>query len=484
MTIAILGAGFSGLCMGARLRQCGHKNFKIYEKADEVGGTWRENTYPGVACDVPSHLYSFSFSANPNWSSRYSPGAEIFEYAKDVTRSFDLYPDIEFGRHVLALNHDGERWIIAFKDGTTVTAGVVVSGLGGLHVPNIPEFDGTASFTGPIFHTAEWRDGVDLAGKHVAVVGSAASAVQVVPEIADVVSQLDIYQRTPNWILPRRSYRYPKFVKRLFSTFPWLARAYRGIYFSINEARFSAFQLGDSLIRRIATSIFHNHLNASIDDEELRKALTPSYPIGCKRVLISDSYFEALNRKSVNVVTDGVAALTPTGVRTSSGEERAADVIILATGFRSFDILQSVDVTGPTGTKLRDAWSDRISAHRTIATPGFPNFFLLLGPNSGLGHNSVLLMIEAQVEYILKLLKQAENVGARLIEPRREAADRYAASLQGELAQRVWSADCGAWYVDENGHNFTLYPNSVRHFLRAMRTPSMAEYSMPPTPPS
>ena len=475
-TFAILGAGFSGLGMAIRLRQEGIDSFTIYEKADEVGGTWRENVYPGVACDVPSHLYSFSFAPNPNWSRRFSPGGEIWDYMKDCARKFDLYRSIQFGKKATAVVHDGKRWRIDFEDGSSATADYVVSGLGGLHEPNVPAFEGLESFEGPAFHTAQWRDDVDLTGKRVAIIGSAASAVQVIPEIVDKVARLDVYQRTPNWVMPRHSFAYPGWAKALFARAPFLARLYRGFYFSFLEWRFSSFKKDDNYVKRIVRKTFAKHMDAQVSDPELRAKLTPDYPVGCKRILISDDYLASIQHESVELVTDPIDAVTPKGVRTKDGRERPVDVLILATGFKPFDILESIAVTGPSGLTLKEAWKDGIAAHRTIAAPGFPNFFLLLGPNSGLGHNSVILMIEAQVNYIIKLLKAA-GAGASIV-PKAAAAKAFDRELQARLQGRVWAAECGSWYVDENGRNYTLYPDAVRGFLREMKTPDVSEYEI------
>ena len=474
--IAILGAGFSGMGMAIRLKQEGFNNFVVYEKADEVGGTWRENVYPGVACDVPSHLYSFSFEPNPRWSRRYSPGGEIWDYMKACAKKYDLYPFIRFGKKVTAIRHDGREWTIEFADGSCAMADYVVSGLGGLHEPNIPDIPGKERFKGPMFHTAQWRKDADLTGRRVAIIGSAASAVQVIPEIVDKVAHLDVYQRTPNWVMPRHSYRYPAWLRSVFEAAPFLARLYRGFYFTMMEQRFSAFKKDENRVKKFVRKIFQKHLESQVSDPALRAKLTPDYPVGCKRILISDDYFAAIQKPNVDLVTEGIAEITADGVKTKDGRERPADVIVLATGFKVFDILASIDVTGPAGASLRETWKGGIAAHRTVVVPGFPNFFLLLGPNSGLGHNSVVLMIEAQVNYVLDLVRHAGD-GA-LIEPTEAAAKAYDAQLQRDLQDRVWAAGCGAWYVDAGGRNFTLYPHNVRAYLKEMKAPDYAEYAV------
>ncbi len=474
--IAILGAGFSGMGMAIRLRQEGFDNFTIYEKASEVGGTWRENRYPGVACDVPSHLYSFSFEPNPRWTKRYSPGDEIYEYSKHCARKYDLYRSIEFGKCVTAIRHDGSEWCIEFSDGSVATADFVISGLGGLHEPNIADIPGRHGFAGPVFHTAQWRDDVDLTGKRVAIIGSAASAVQVIPEIVGKVAHLDIYQRTPNWVLPRMSYEYPKWLRNVFEKVPLLARAYRAFYFNMLEWRFLAFHKDENYMKRTVRKAFEKHLHGQVHDAVLREKLTPQYPVGCKRILVTDDYFPAIQKEKVELITDAITAITPGGVRTKDGCDHPADVIIMATGFKVFDILESTEVTGANGVNLCDYWKDGVRAHRTIAVPGFPNFFMLLGPNSALGHNSVILMIEAQVNYVIGLIRNAKPGALITVQPK--AAQVYDERIQRELQERVWAARCGAWYVDENGRNFTLYPHNVRTYLKEMRAPDFKEYEI------
>ncbi len=478
--IAILGAGFSGMGMAIRLKQEGFENFTIYEKASEVGGTWRENRYPGVACDVPSHLYSFSFEPNPNWSRRYSPGGEIWDYMKHCAQKYGLYPSIQFKKTVSAIRHDGKEWTIDFADGSSVNADYVVSGLGGLHEPNIPDIAGLDDFKGPVFHTVQWRDDIDPAGKRVAIVGSAASAVQVIPAIVDKVSHLDVYQRTPNWVMPRQSYFYPNWLKGLFAKIPILARAYRGFYFTLAEWRFGAFKKDENRVKATVRKIFEKQMEAQVSDPVLREKLTPSYPVGCKRILISDDYLPAIQKPNVDLIVDGIEGVTAAGVKTKDGREHPADILVLATGFKPFDILESIDVIGPSGRSLRETWKGGIAAHRTIMAPGFPNFFMLLGPNSGLGHNSVILMIEAQVNYVIDLIRQAGEKGR--IAPRMEAAKAYDEHVQRDLQDRVWAANCGAWYVDENGRNFTLYPHNVRTYIREMAKPDFDEYEIEQAP--
>lgn len=476
-TFAILGAGVSGLAMAVKLREAGVETFTIYEKADEVGGTWRENTYPGVACDVPSHLYSYSFELNPNWSKRFSPGSEIQDYIKACASKHDLYRSIQFGKEVTEAVWQSDHWQVAFADGSVIKADYVISALGGLHEPSIPDFAGREAFEGPVFHSAQWRHDVDLAGKRVAIIGSAASAVQIIPEIVDNVAHLDVYQRTANWIMSRPDYGYPRWLRSAFKRFPVIARAYRGAYYYLLESRFAAFRQNESWIKRQVQRNFTRFLEKSVPDPALRAKLTPDYPPGCKRMLFSNTYYSALQRDHVDLVTDPIERFSAGGIVTNDGAEHPADVVVLATGFRTWNIAESVTIKGERGVSLGDAWRNGIRAHRTIAEPGFPNFFMLLGPNSGLGHNSVILMIEAEVKYIIRLIEAARAKNASIVEPTKEAFEAFNGDIQAELADRVWASACGSWYRDqETGLNYTLYPHPVRNFERSMATVDLAEY--------
>lgn len=462
--------------MAVRMRSEGIDSFTIYEKAHNVGGTWRENTYPGVACDVPSHLYSFSFAPNSRWTRRYSTGAEIREYLENCAEKFDLYRSIRFGTTVTSLRHNGKRWEVRLGNGEVEEADYVVSGLGGLHVPNLPDFEGREEFPGPVFHTARWRDDVDLDGRRVAVVGTAASAVQVIPEIVGRVAHLDVYQRTPNWVLPRYGYSYPAWIRSAFAGMPRLARAYRGHYFSWLDFRFRTFHAKDNWMKRLVTGLAKRHLRAQVGDDCLRAKLTPDYPLGCKRVLLSDDYFPALGESHVELVTEPIEGMTRKGLWTRDGAERPADVIVLATGFKPFDIRQSVEVVGPYGNSLEDRWENGITAYKTVAVDGFPNLFFLLGPNSGLGHTSVLLTIEAQIEYVIDLVKTAISRRIDLVQPKPEATARFDRQIQAAIGNRVWASGCGSWYVDDSGRNHTLYPHDARTFLEELKRPDLDDF--------
>ena len=474
--IIVLGAGMSGLCMGIQLKKAGFADFAIYEKADRVGGTWRDNIYPGVACDVPSHLYSFSFARNPDWSEAYSGGAEIQAYCERVTEQFGLSPHLRYGKEAKQADYKDGRWQIRFADGSQETADVVVSALGGLHHPSIPDFPGQEDFKGAHFHCAQWRADVSLQDKHVAVIGSAASAVQLVPEIARQAKSLTVYQRTANWIFPRENFRYSRFSRWLFRHLPVLTLIKRVLlYLRAEWLFFPAFKEKSRAQKKFRTLALE-HMEELVSDPELRRKLTPSYPVGCKRILFIDNYYESLQLPHVTLETDPIARFAPHGIQTASGREHKADVIIYATGFRPFEFLEAFAVNGAGGKSLAAHWKERVESHRTVAVAGFPNFFMLLGPNSGLGHNSVIVMIEAQVRYIVGCLKAMRQNGLRWLAPKREEEQAFNQAVRQGFRGSVWAGSCQSWYKKANGANHTLWPWSTFRYRREMAKPNLSEY--------
>jgi cation diffusion facilitator CzcD-associated flavoprotein CzcO len=472
--VAILGAGLSGLCMGIQLERAGIRSYQIFEKSDRVGGTWRDNTYPGVACDVPSHLYSYSFELNPDWSRLYSPGAEIQTYCERVAERYALGSHLRFGAEVEHLAFEDGRWRIQLRDGAVHRADVVVSAMGGLHRPFQPEFPGLDRFEGVHFHSARWNHAHDLTGRRVAVIGSAASAIQIVPTIAERTAKLTLFQRTPNWILPRNDFAYSERARRWLRS-PALARLQRLAIYLACEVRFPTFLKG-SWMNGVMARICERYLESQVPDARLREKLTPSYPPGCKRILISDDFYASLTRETVELVTAPIERFEKDGIVTADGQLHPVDTVVFATGFQPFNFLAPLEVKGPGGRSLADVWSEGIQAHRTVAVPGFPNFFLLLGPNSGLGHNSVILMIEAQVGYVLQCVQALAARGLAYLDPRPEAAARYDAALQSDLQRTIWTDSCRSWYQDVRGRVFTLWPHTTLRYLWEMRRPVLDEY--------
>jgi cation diffusion facilitator CzcD-associated flavoprotein CzcO len=473
--VAILGAGMSGICMGIRLRQQGIDDFVILEKADSVGGTWRDNTYPGIACDVPSHVYSFSFELNPDWTHAYSGGAEIWDYCRRCVGKYGLGPHIRFGAEVRSVSRDDGRWRVETGSGT-VTADLVVSGLGGLHVPKHADIAGLDAFAGTTFHTAEWNHDVDLTGKRVAIIGTGASAAQVLPAIAAQVGDVTVFQRTAAWVFPRMAREIPEERRARFRRHPSLMRLYRWFLWTLMDVvGVLSLRRGGLLAKRLKKAGL-DHLDASVRDPELRRKLTPDYEPGCKRRVISDDYLSSFDRDNVHLVTERVVAIEADGVRDASGRLHPIDVLIQATGFKPFDIAEYVDIRGRDGQSLRSVWAEHVESHRTMMVPGFPNFFMLLGPNSATGHTSALIMIESQANYVIECLRLMARHGIRELDPDPEVVARYNSRLQRDMQKMVFSGGCNAWYTDAADRNFTLWPYSAFRFIAENWKPKRNEF--------
>ncbi|WP_019808100.1 flavin-containing monooxygenase [Saccharomonospora halophila] len=468
--VVVVGTGFSGLGMAIQLRRDGRDDFVILEKEHEVGGTWRDNTYPGCACDIQSHMYSYSFEQNPGWSRSFSPQPEIFDYIRGVAEKYDLYRHIRFGRELTGARWDTDehRWYISTAAGEEFVARHLVCGVGALHIPQIPHLPGIERFEGTTFHSAQWDHDYDLRGKRVAVIGTGASAVQFVPEIAKDVERLTLFQRTPPWIMPKPDRRMPGWAKRLFSRIPGVQRAYRDLLYWMLELRAVGFN-GDPRIMKFAQKIAKRNIDRHVDDPALRAKLTPDYVMGCKRVLISNDYYPAMNRDNVDVVTDGVAEVRANSVVDAAGVEHEVDALIYGTGFHVTDAFDDLDIIGAQGTNLGKQWAEEgMQTHLGMTVTGYPNLYFLLGPNTGLGHNSVVFMIEQQVRYIAEAIRWVEAEGAEAIEVRPEAQARFNAEIQRKLSKGVWTrGGCTSWYLDSQGVNRTIWPGFTwRYWLR------------------
>ena len=467
--VLVVGTGFAGLGMAVQLERAGRGDVVVLERGDDVGGTWRDNTYPGAACDVPSHLYSFSFAPNPTWTRSFSPQAEIQQYLRDVADRYGVRPKIRF-RHAVAdarWDEEAGRWFVEAQtpDGPAhFTARVVVSATGGLSDPSIPALPGLDSFTGTTFHSAQWDHDHDLTGERVAVIGTGASAIQLVPQIQPKVQSLALFQRTAPWVIPRHDRAITKAERVLYARVPALQRLARFLIYWGRETYAVAFTRNTKLLR-LPRAVALRHLAKQIRDRELRAKLTPSYPIGCKRILISNDYYPALAEPNVDVVTEAIEAVTPTGIRTRDGVEHAVDTIIFGTGFRVTDMPVAHHITGRDGRRLAEVWSEGMFAHRGTTVPGFPNLFLLVGPNTGLGHTSQVYMIEQQIGYVMRALELIDAEGATTLEVRQDAVDRDEAEIEARMASTVWTTGgCASWYLDARGRNTTLWPDFTFRF--------------------
>ena len=467
----VIGAGFAGICLGKRLLDAGITRFRIVDKAPRPGGTWHWNSYPGAACDVLSHFYCFSFEPNPDWSRKYSPWDEIQAYAEHCVDQFGLQPHIDYGKEVAESRFDDARelWAVRFTDGSRLHTRHVIDGSGGLHVPLIPQFEGAGAFEGQSWHSSQWRHDVDLAGKRVAVVGSAASAVQIVPEIATSAAQVNVFQRTANWLIPRHDRPYRAWEKWLFRHLPISNRLYRLYLFLRYE--WLAYPIvktaRSNLARRWVTGQFRRLLRRSVEDPELRARLTPDYPIGCKRILLTDDYLTTLTQRNVTLVTSSIERFTPNGVLTADGGEHAADVIVYATGFDTQGHHLDDRVVGPGGRSLSDAWAEAPIAYEGCMVAGFPNYHLVTGPNTGVGSTSVIFMIEQSANMIVNCIAAAGKDG--LIAPTERAMRRYDEEIQQALAGTVWATSCQSWYKRADGRITVLYPWNGQTWRRRHR---------------
>ncbi|MFE6616997.1 flavin-containing monooxygenase [Amycolatopsis sp. NPDC057786] len=476
--VVIVGTGFSGLGMAIQLRKEGREDFVILEKADDVGGTWRDNTYPGCACDIPSHMYSFSFEQNPGWSRAYSPQPEIWQYMRDVAAKYDLHRFIRFGQEMTGARWDADenRWHVASKSGDEFVAPALVAGVGALHLPQIPKLPGIERFQGRAFHSARWEHDYDLTGKRVAVVGTGASAIQFVPRIAKDVAELTLFQRTPPWIMPKPDRAMPEALRKTFSSVPLLQRAFRNVLYWGLEARAIGFN-GQPWVMKIGQRIAKRNIHKSVKDPELRRKLTPDYTMGCKRVLVSNDYYPALARDNVDVVTDGVKEVREHSVVDGAGVEHEVDAIIYGTGFHVTDAFDDLEIIGRDGRNLGKEWAtEGMRTYQGITVSGFPNLFFLLGPNTGLGHNSVVFMIEAQISYVAQALRLARG---KALDPRPEAQERFNGEIQRKLAKGIWTqGGCKSWYLDAKGVNRTIWPGFTWRYWLDTRKVRREDYEL------
>jgi cation diffusion facilitator CzcD-associated flavoprotein CzcO len=477
--VAIVGAGFGGIGLGILLRRAGIESFTIFERADRVGGVWRDNTYPGLTCDVPSHLYSFSFEPKHDWSRRFPHRREILDYLEHCSRKYGIDDHIRFGAEVAAADFDEQRgrWRIRLGDGEEVEADVLVSATGQLSRPAHPEIPGLERFEGPCFHSARWDHDCDLDGKRVAVVGTGASAIQLVPEVAPAVAKLDLYQRSPPWVIAKPDRPYRAWQRRLFARAPWLQRLSRALVYWRFEALSLAFVRAPWLARP-AERAYERKLRREISDPELRRRLLPDYPLGCKRVLISNDWLPTLERPNVSVVTEPISEVTADGVITADGVDRPADAIVLATGFKSTDFLSPMQIRGRGGRELNDAWRDGAEAYLGLAVNGFPNMFILYGPNTNLGAGSIISMLESQAGYVLEAVKRLARGDLRWMEVRDDAQSAFNAEIQSRLAGTVWNAGCHNWYRTESGRVVNNWPGGTAGYKLKTRRPRLADYTL------
>ena len=480
--VAVIGAGFSGLGTAIRLKQEGYEDFVVLERGDDVGGTWHWNTYPGCGCDVPSHLYSFSFAPNPDWTRTYSRQSEIRDYLHRCADEFGVRAHVRTGTAVQAAAWDeaARRWEIETSRGT-LRARVLIAGMGPLTEPKTPPLPGLEGFEGHTMHSARWDHDYDLKGKRVASIGTGASAIQYVPSIQPDVEQLHVFQRTPPWIMPHTDRPTSAFERRLYRRFPALQRLVRGAVYAGRETNVVGFVKNPrlmSVIERIA----RRHMARQVPDAELREKVTPDYTIGCKRILPSNRWYPVLAEPNVELVDGGVKEVRANSVVGSDGVEREVDAIIFGTGFAVTDMPVGKLVRGRGGRSLDELWRGSPRAYLGTAIAGFPNLFMLLGPNTGLGHSSMIYMIESQLAHVMDALRVMRERGAETVEVRADTADRFNEAIDQQLAGTVWNTGCASWYLDDTGRNATLWPDWTFRFRRRTARFDPGEYELSTTP--
>ncbi|WP_040793692.1 flavin-containing monooxygenase [Nocardia paucivorans] len=479
-SILVIGAGFGGIGVAIELRRHGFDDITILEKASDLGGVWRENTYPGAACDVPSPLYSYSFEPKPDWPQRYSGQAAIHDYLKGVARRHGLLERIEFGAEVTEAGFDEQtgRWEIRTADGATRTADVLISAVGQLSRPALPSIPGIETFPGPAFHSALWDHEVDLTGKRVVSIGTGASAIQYIPAIQPEVGHLTVFQRSAPWILPKFDTNYSPLQHKVFARIPGALSVERLGWWLVAEV--SSLGLVDvPWIAKAVSRICARHLRKSVADPRLRAALTPDYPVACKRILFSSDYYPALTQPNVTVETTPIAEITPQGVRTTDGRLHEADVIVYGTGFKGTEFLWPMRVRGRGGRELADSWSEGAHAYYGMTVPEFPNLFMVYGPNTNLGVGSIIYMIESQARYIRQALRLLVEHPGRVLEVRADVEQEFNETLQQRLGRSVWNF-CTSWYRNAAGRITNNWPGTVTSYRRRVRKLDPDDYTLTP----
>lgn len=475
--VLIVGAGFAGLGTAIRLLQEGIDDFVILERDDRVGGTWRDNTYPGAACDIPSLLYSYSFAPNPDWSRAYSGGAEILSYIEDLVDRYGLRSRIRFGAEVTALSFDEDSgiWTADTASGETFTARSAVLAAGPLANVSWPDIRGLDSYTGHKIHSARWDHDYDMAGKRVGVVGTGASAVQIVPELVGTAAKVTVFQRTPGWVLPRLDFGHPAWTRQLFRRVPVTGQLARQAWYWGHEVA-AVGMVWDTPVTTAIQWAAKAHLRRQIRDPWKRRQLTPDFRAGCKRMLMTSDYYPALERDNCTLITWPIATIAPNGIRTADGIEHELDCIVFATGFDVCKAGTPFPVTGRAGRTLADEWSSGAYAYKSVAVSGYPNLFLTFGPNSGPGHNSALVYMEAQIDYIVEVVRLIRDRGL-ILDVRRDRQDRYNAEIQRRLAATTWNSGCSSWYLTEDGYNGTMFPGFATQFARQLERLDLDDYT-------
>jgi len=476
--IAIIGAGMSGIAAVVKLRRAGYTDITVYEKGDRVGGTWRENSYPGLSCDVPSHWYSFTFEPNPDWPHRFSYGPDIQAYMERTAQKYGVTECTRFNTEVTDLRYEAPVWQLTTSQGEQATYDLVIAATGILHHPSVPDIPGLDSFEGARFHTARWDHNVSIEGKRVGIIGTGSTSAQIVGAIADKVEHLALFQRTAQWMHPLFQREYPEYWKKLLRAFPVLCRASYWFYYKVIEWTIAEATVGNKLLQWYVSWMCRRNLEKNVPNPVKRAKLTPDYQAACKRLIICSDFYPAISRDNADIVTEGIERIEPTGIRTKDGVLHALDVLVLATGFKVSNFILPTRVTGEKGVELNALWNGIPHAHRAMSIPGFPNFWMLEGPTGPVGNISLTSITENQIDYIIQCLDKMKRDGLLAMAPKKKAFEDYNAAMAEAVKNTVWfTGGCQSWYLDKNGIP-NLYPWAPRRFRKEMQHPDFSEYRL------
>jgi cation diffusion facilitator CzcD-associated flavoprotein CzcO len=476
LKVAIIGAGMSGLCMAAKLQDAGIETFTIFEKADEVGGTWRDNTYPGLSCDVPSRFYAYSFRPNPAWSRLMSPGPEIHSYFRQVATERGIRPHIRFGTDVTSARYRDGQWWVGTADGEEAFD-VLITATGFLRVPRYPDIPGLDSFAGPMFHSSRWDHSVTLPDKRIGLIGTGSTGVQITAELGGKVNRLKIFQRTPQWVYPTPNLRYSRFTKTALQRWATLNKLGYWFWQTYIEHGFGRATVEQCWQRRAMAAMCRWNLRLSVRDPELRRRLTPDYQAMCKRLILAGHYYQALQKPGVHLVSQAIDHVEPRGVVTADGTLHELDLLVLATGFDARAYVRPMEIVGEHGLKLDEAWEDGPHAYRSIAVPGFPNLFMLMGPHSPIGNQSLVIVAEDQADYAMWWINQIRDGRIAAAAPTEAATKDYNEEMKAAMPQTVWMTGCKSWYLGKDGLP-ELFPwTPVRH-RELLRIPETAHFDV------
>ncbi|NIB44163.1 NAD(P)/FAD-dependent oxidoreductase [Pseudomaricurvus alkylphenolicus] len=475
-SVVIIGAGMTGILMTIKLREAGITDITLLEKSDRIGGTWRENTYPGVACDVPSHMYTYSFEPNPEWSNVFARGHEIQQYFQKVADKYGVSEKVRLNEAVISSVYKDGKWTVKTSKGDTIVADFVVSATGILHHPAKPDIPGIDTYAGTMFHTAEWDHSIDLRGKRIGVIGTGSTAAQVIPELVDMGAEVSVFQRTPQWIFKIPDGLYSEKMKERFRQNPNMMNRRRVWFTRSLEHIFTKAVIGRKVQRKIMEWGCKLNLRFSVKDPELRNKLTPDYQVGCKRLIINNTFYKAIQKPNAHLITEGIERIDETGIHTKDGQHHELDVIVLSTGFDPTAYMRPMNLVGKEDLNIDDAWRHKVRAYRSLMVPNYPNFFLMLGPNTPIGNFSVIAMSEVQSQYIIKLINRWRENLFDEVEATETAVDRFMAYIKAGLSSTVWVGGCKSWYLDADGDPI-LWPYTWGKWVKEMAEPNLADLS-------